>query len=98
MTRNVRATDWFARWGGEEFLLVCCNSGLNETAIMAEKLRSVIAGHVFSGSIEVRASFGVATIDAHESLETLFKRADNALYEAKRQNRNCVVTAPFGQN
>lgn len=93
VTRNVRAADWFARWGGEEFLLVCCNSELSETVALAEKLRRLIERHNFSVSTPITASFGVAAIEVNESLESLFKRADEALYKAKRTSRNRVIAS-----
>lgn len=93
VTRNVRSCDKFARWGGEEFLLVCCNSELSETSILAEKLRKLIANHKFADDVKMTASFGVAAIKVGESLENLFKRADEALYKAKRTSRNCVMVS-----
>ena len=91
ITSNIRATDRFARWGGEEFLLVCRDSELNETKALAEKLRLLIQNHGFHDNTQVTASFGVASIKVDESLESLFKRADEALYHAKRTSRNRVV-------
>ena len=91
ITSNIRATDRFARWGREEFLLVCRDSELNETKALAEKLRLLIQNHGFHDNTQVTASFGVASIKVDESLESLFKRADEALYHAKRTSRNRVV-------
>jgi diguanylate cyclase (GGDEF)-like protein len=93
ITSNIRSSDRFARWGGEEFLLVCRDSELKETTSLAEKLRSLIESHQFHGSAQVTASFGVASINVDENLEGLFKRADEALYEAKRTSRNRVVAS-----
>ncbi len=90
ITSNIRASDRFARWGGEEFLLVCRDSELNETKALAEKLRGLIENHHFIDDVQVTASFGVAAIKVDESLEGLFKRADEALYQAKRTSRNRV--------
>jgi diguanylate cyclase (GGDEF)-like protein len=90
VTRNIRAVDKFARWGGEEFLLVCRDSELSETQILGEKLRLLIEQHTFCEQARVTASFGVATIGSGESLESLFKRADEALYQAKSLGRNRV--------
>lgn len=93
VTSNIRASDRFARWGGEEFLLVCRDSELAETTSLAEKLRILIENHHFHGDTQVTASFGVASINVDENLEGLFKRADEALYEAKRTSRNRVVAS-----
>jgi diguanylate cyclase (GGDEF)-like protein len=93
ITGNIRSSDRFARWGGEEFLLVCRDSELSETKALAEKLRMLIMKHEFHDGTQVTASFGVASIKVDESLESLFKRADEALYQAKRTTRNRVVAA-----
>jgi diguanylate cyclase (GGDEF)-like protein len=93
ITKNVRASDCFARWGGEEFLLICRDSELNETISLAEKLRLLIEQHQFSDGAQVTASFGVASIQDDENLDGLFKRADEALYKAKRSSRNRVVAS-----
>lgn len=93
ITSNIRSSDRFARWGGEEFLLVCRDSELSETTSLAEKLRVLIENYQFHSSTQVTASFGVASINVDENLEGLFKRADEALYEAKRTSRNRVVAS-----
>ncbi len=93
ITGNIRSSDRFARWGGEEFLLVCRDSELSETKALAEKLRMLIMKHEFHDGTQVTASFGVASIKVDENLESLFKRADEALYQAKRTTRNRVVAA-----
>lgn len=93
VNNNIRITDKFARWGGEEFLLVCRNSDLEETMNLAEKLRRLIEQYQFADGTHVTASFGVASIQENEALEGLFKRADDALYSAKRTSRNRVVSS-----
>lgn len=90
---NIRSTDLFARWGGEEFTLVCHDTDLRDAAAIAEKLRVKISLHDFGEEVGVTASFGVATLGARESLEQMFERADQALYRAKEQGRNRVVVS-----
>lgn len=90
---NIRSTDLFARWGGEEFTLVCHDTDLRDAAAIAEKLRVKISLHDFGDELGVTASFGVATLGARESLEQMFERADQALYRAKEQGRNRVVVS-----
>lgn len=90
---SIRSTDLFARWGGEEFALVCQDTDLRDAAAIAEKLRLKIALHDFGNEIKVTASFGVATLGVRESLEQMFERADQALYQAKEQGRNRVVVS-----
>lgn len=88
---HIRSNDLFARWGGEEFVLVCRNTKLEQAQLIAEKTRELIASYEFSDGVRVTASFGVATLSAHETLEQLFSNADKALYQAKHDGRNKVV-------
>jgi diguanylate cyclase (GGDEF)-like protein len=90
---NTRETDRLARWGGEEFVLLCPNSGKHQALGLAEKLRELIAGHAFDVELPVTASFGVATLRADQTLEQLFADADAALYRAKHAGRNRVEVA-----
>lgn len=91
MARYVRRTDALARWGGEEFVLVCPATGLEQAVQAAENLRREIeAGLNYRGE-PITASFGVATM-TEANLDHLFKKADMALYEAKRLNRNRVCS------
>ena len=93
---HIRTGDKFARWGGEEFVLLCFQAEQRGLVTLAEKLRSVVANHVFENNTEplmVTASIGVAWVKPNESFESAFKRADIALYEAKATTRNRVVIA-----
>ncbi|HEY7884890.1 MAG TPA: GGDEF domain-containing protein [Cellvibrionaceae bacterium] len=90
---HIRATDLFARWGGEEFVLVCRNTRINYATHTAEKLRRLIAEHTFEDGLKVTASFGVATLHQNSGLDQLFAAADEALYRAKNKGRNRVEVA-----
>lgn len=91
MARCVRRTDALARWGGEEFVLVCPETGLDQAVQAAENLRQEIEAHLKYRGEPITASFGVATM-TEANLDHLFKKADMALYEAKRLNRNRVCS------
>ncbi|MDO9271695.1 MAG: diguanylate cyclase [Rugosibacter sp.] len=87
---QLRQVDKFARWGGEEFLLMLpC---VNETDAMAalERLRAGVEALTYSENPELKATFsaGIARAKVGESLEHLIERADEALYLAKGQGRN----------
>jgi diguanylate cyclase (GGDEF)-like protein len=87
---NLRLEDNLGRWGGEEFVLICSETTLEEAAEVAERLRLVIAEHPWD--MPVSASFGVAQWQAGETLARFFERADQALYAAKQAGRNTVRT------
>lgn len=92
---STRITDKLGRWGGEEFILICPNTSVGLAMALAEKLRLIIFDTVFEpdNPIAVTSSFGVAAISPNEPFADAFKRADNALYQAKNLGRNCVVVA-----
>lgn len=102
-SRNLRNFDLVARLGGEEFVVVMPDADLNSAMLVAERLRQRIASEPFAvsapvGQIPVTISIGVAVSDGNlegdgrpESGESLLRRADNALYQAKRNGRNLVV-------
>jgi diguanylate cyclase (GGDEF)-like protein len=92
VTNNIRHKDLFARWGGEEFVLLCNDTPLDEAALIAEKLREIIAQHSFEKDLKITSSFGVSTLKPHQTIEQLFSTADKALYQAKDRGRNKVVT------
>lgn len=90
---NIREQDVLCRWGGEEFVLACDGAKLGVAAARAEYLRVVIEQAQWPQGIGVSCSFGVAAMAPGESLRDLLKRADEALYAAKRAGRNCVRVA-----
>lgn len=89
--QHIRAQDLLARWGGEEFVLVCRDTDIESAHALADKLRELIAKQTLHNNINITASFGVATLKTQENLEQLFKAADTALYKAKAAGRNTVV-------
>lgn len=91
--QHIRADDLFARWGGEEFVLVCRNTQISQAASIAKKLCELIAAYEFDNGLRITVSMGVSTLYGSEPLEQLFKAADDALYAAKQAGRNRVVLA-----
>ncbi len=87
----IRETDTVARWGGEEFLVLCPSTRLAEAVELAERLRDGLASHDFGISRQVSGSFGVAEARQGECREGLLERADKAMYRAKRSGKNQVV-------
>ncbi|MDR9437809.1 MAG: diguanylate cyclase, partial [Thiohalophilus sp.] len=92
ITRSLRPTDYFGRWGGEEFMVVAGNCALENAAQLAERLRQAVESCDFGPIGNITASFGVATWTADDTRRTLAKRADQAMYRAKETGRNRVVS------
>lgn len=94
--RSLREVDVFARYGGEEFVVFLPGANLTEAAERtAERLRRAVGADTIAvpdGELRVTVSLGVAQID-DDGLEASLKRADQALYEAKRSGRDRVVPA-----
>lgn len=88
----VRVTDFLARFGGEEFALLTPNSSIEETRQMVERFRTRITPVRLNGSeIPLRFSAGIAQLNHEdEEGEDLLKRADVALYRAKREGRDRI--------
>lgn len=95
MKSCVRNIDIIGRYGGEEMIIVLPNADSNSAQHVAERIRNNIASSPFSiggNKIDMTISEGIASLDsADDSPENLIKRADTALYTAKRAGRNCVV-------
>ena len=90
LKENTREADALARFGGEEFVIVCRHSSLDGCRALAEKMRETIAAHRFPTIGELTASFGVAVCREDDTAATLLARADAALYRAKKTGRNRV--------
>lgn len=90
---GIRAADLLGRWGGEEFVILAPQTSHADTCAMAERCREAMAVHGGERQRQrVTASFGVATFDVDEDdARSLMRRADLAMYEAKRQGRDRVV-------
>lgn len=89
----IRELDLFTRWGGEEFLVLFPETSLESSLIGANKLRESIASLVHPIAGHITASFGVSQISKNDTLDSLLKRCDDALYKAKENGRNRVEVA-----
>ena len=90
---TIRTVDQFARWGGEEFVVLLPGSDLNAGRLLAEKLRMVLEKQPFSDVGQVTCSFGVAEYTPGDDMDALIKKADRCLYQAKASGRNRVETS-----
>jgi diguanylate cyclase (GGDEF)-like protein len=90
---TLRTEDVFARWGGEEFLVLARGQGTRSAARLAERIRSGVAKAKMPGSVTVTVSAGVASLADCQprTADRLLALADERLYKAKKQGRNRVV-------
>jgi two-component system cell cycle response regulator len=94
---SIRGIDLACRYGGEEFVVVMPDTDLGVATLVAERIRRRIAGEPFpiekgARSIEVTISVGIAArMGPQDNAPQMLKRADEALYRAKRDGRNRVV-------
>lgn len=88
---SIRNTDVFARWGGEEFVLLLPNTSREQSIELTERLKLLITNHTFGRAGDITCSFGLATFDEDDSADTLMTRADRFLYAAKREGKNRIV-------
>ncbi|RLA78511.1 MAG: diguanylate cyclase response regulator, partial [Epsilonproteobacteria bacterium] len=90
INQNIRSSDLFARWGGEEFVLLFRETDSKIVLNICQKLKDKVQEneHPTAGSITV--SFGVTEYKEGDSIESIFKRCDEALYLAKENGRNRI--------
>ncbi|ABI57419.1 diguanylate cyclase [Alkalilimnicola ehrlichii MLHE-1] len=95
--QNLRTTDHFGRWGGEEFLAALPETTSEQARVVAERVRQACENERLTlaegPSLGFTTSIGVATLHRDETLDSLFNRVDEALYNAKAYGRNRVVEA-----
>jgi diguanylate cyclase (GGDEF)-like protein len=90
---SLRVGDIFARWGGEEFVVILLGSNEMDSKVKADEIRKKVEDMTFDNPSELKitVSIGVAEFDGDIAFENLIKNADNALYKAKDTGRNKVV-------
>ncbi len=91
LEHSIRSEDMVARWGGEEFVMLLKNVSKDEAIEIAQKLRSKIKEANFASSLTLTCSFGLTLFGSSDDPIESFKRADDALYEAKNGGRDRVV-------
>ena len=94
LQRTLRDTDFIARFGGEEFVILMPETSARDAKNVAEKLRQKIESSPFNFKkepVQITVSFGLSEFAQNESADDVFSRADKALYRAKEQGRNKVL-------
>jgi diguanylate cyclase len=92
LAHHVRGTDFVARYGGEEFVMILIGTDATAASQTADKIRVGIESmgfHFHNKPVAVTASCGITTFRGDDTPETIFDRADRALYRAKDGGRNC---------
>lgn len=88
--KEIRKADILARWGGEEFMVLLYNTSIQNTANLAELMRIRLSQIEILNVGSVTASFGIAQYHVGDTIDTLVKRADEMMYQAKKEGKNCV--------
>lgn len=86
----TRKSDFLARIGGEEFCVIATETNYEDSMLLAEKIRKMVEENNFVKNIKVTVSLGISQYKYMDDTNTIFKRADNALYKAKGNGRNRI--------
>ncbi len=95
-SKLIRSNDYFSRYGGEEFVLILQATPMKTAMEVAERIRATVEAHPFifeNKKIPVTISIGVSTKSPSDTWETMYNRADKALYASKQSGRNKVTRA-----
>lgn len=94
VSKRLRSNDFVGRFGGDEFMVCCHNTNLDQAKETAERLRTVLTTtKVQANMASLHASFGVVELAPQETIHKALQRADSALLEAKRRGKNCVYAS-----
>lgn len=94
VNNSIRVIDIFARWGGEEFVILLPNTDIEDGLLTAERLRENIASYTFEVANFITCSFGVAQLSSDDDADSLLLKADKMLYESKSIGKNTVSGYP----
>ena len=90
VSRLIRESDRFGRWGGEEFMIISPNIEKEKVLLFAKKIKDVISNHIFMDVEQVTVSIGVTSFKQGDTKESILKRVDELLYKSKDDGRNRV--------
>ena len=89
--KGIRTIDLFGRWGGEEFLIIVPSTKEEGLQATAQRIRESIEKHTFERVGQKTISLGLTIYQEEDDSNSILKRADDALYKAKREGRNQVI-------
>lgn len=87
---NIRKTDYFVRWGSEEFMIIASETNLDNAQTLTERIRKQVESHNFKNLGKVTVSFGITEFKENDTEDSFIKRTVDAMYEAKGKGRNRV--------
>lgn len=90
--KTIRKTDIFARWGGEEFVILLPDTDIRQTAEIAERMRICIRNNIYNKAKNITCSFGIATLEKGDTAFSLLRKADILLLQAKNGGKDRVVS------
>ena len=94
---NIRKEDYFARYGGEEFVLILAYPNMKDGLTSANRIKKLVSETTYPDLPEdfrMTISMGITRYQPLEDIDTLLRRADDALYKAKKSGKNCIVCEP----
>ncbi len=89
--KHIRTTDIFARWGGEEFIIILPATIEDNALLIAEFMRKRVKSYQFTHGLKITCSFGVVQFNDQDSVCSIVSRVDQALYSAKKNGRDTVM-------
>ncbi len=92
VSRIIRKTDIFARWGGDEFVILCPSTDLSGACTLGEKIRRETEDHNFNIKKSITVSMGITQLRPEDDAVSFIQRADKLLYKAKNEGRNMIKT------
>ncbi|MCH3964667.1 MAG: GGDEF domain-containing protein [Clostridium sp.] len=88
---ELRSTDIFARWGGDEFVILFPDTAINDTLRITERIRVCILKNKYDRIDNITCSFGLVSLQKNENTQSMLQRADKFLYKAKSQGKNTIA-------
>ncbi len=92
VSKSIRDTDIFARWGGDEFAILLPNTNVRQARKMAERIRKCINSSSFDNLEDITCSFGVAAYEENDTKQSLLRKVDDLLLRAKTSGKNIVIS------
>ena len=90
--KRIRETDFFFRWGGDEFILLLPNTTLGKAKLLAKELKGIINGIDIGKLNGIDVSMGIVEYDGKDNIDTIFERLDKTMYKAKSRGKNTIFS------